>query len=138
MKFSDKSDSEIIFALHICEANISYTKCISYRRYFTRRKANFIEKTTSEEVVFSGGDGGDRGASPSHLLRKFPRFYVPRAPPGRTARDGLWVRSPIHFIKRKKSSKSYSFFFGGDGGDRTHDLLTASQTLSQLSYAPVV
>ena len=26
---------------------------------------------------------------------------------------------------------------GGDGGDRTHDLLTASQTLSQLSYAPV-
>ena len=31
----------------------SYTKCISYRRYFTRRKANFIEKSTSEEVLFS-------------------------------------------------------------------------------------
>ena len=29
-----------------------------------------------------------------------------------------------------------SLFSGGDGGDRTHDLLTASQTLSQLSYAP--
>lgn len=31
----------------------------------------------------------------------------------------------------------YEPFRGGDGGDRTHDLLTASQTLSQLSYAPV-
>ena len=28
------------------------------------------------------------------------------------------------------------FNFGGDEGDRTPDLLTASQTLSQLSYAP--
>ena len=28
------------------------------------------------------------------------------------------------------------FSFGGDEGDRTPDLLTASQTLSQLSYAP--
>ena len=27
-------------------------------------------------------------------------------------------------------------FFGGDGGDRTHDLLNAIQALSQLSYAP--
>ena len=26
---------------------------------------------------------------------------------------------------------------GGDEGDRTPDLLTASQALSQLSYAPV-
>ena len=25
---------------------------------------------------------------------------------------------------------------GGDGGDRTHDLLNAIQALSQLSYAP--
>ena len=28
--------------------------------------------------------------------------------------------------------------FGGDGGDRTHDLLNAIQALSQLSYAPVI
>ena len=28
-------------------------------------------------------------------------------------------------------------FSGGDEGDRTPDLLTASQALSQLSYAPV-
>ena len=27
--------------------------------------------------------------------------------------------------------------FGGPEGNRTHDLLTASQTLSQLSYRPV-
>ena len=27
--------------------------------------------------------------------------------------------------------------YGGDEGDRTPDLLTASQALSQLSYAPV-
>ena len=31
---------------------------------------------------------GIEGASPSHLLRKFPRFYVHRAPLKRTARDG--------------------------------------------------
>ena len=29
-----------------------------------------------------------------------------------------------------------SFFFGGDKRDRTADLLTASQALSQLSYTP--
>ena len=28
-------------------------------------------------------------------------------------------------------------YSGGDEGDRTPDLLTASQALSQLSYAPV-
>ncbi len=27
-------------------------------------------------------------------------------------------------------------FFGGDGGNRTHDILLAKQTLSHLSYAP--
>ena len=35
----------------------------------------------------------------------------------------------------KKASLS-TCFFGGDGGDRTHDLLNAIQALSQLSYAP--
>ena len=37
----------------------------------------------------------------------------------------------------KKHLQKQVLFSGGDGGDRTHDLLTASQTLSQLSYAPV-
>ncbi len=27
--------------------------------------------------------------------------------------------------------------FGGDSGDRTHDLLNAIQALSQLSYTPI-
>ncbi len=30
------------------------------------------------------------------------------------------------------------FSFGGAGGTRTLDLLTASQTLSQLSYSPML
>ena len=41
-----------------------------------------------------------------------------------------------------KNKKDHSFEWpcihdGGDEGDRTPDLLTASQALSQLSYAPV-
>lgn len=31
----------------------------------------------------------------------------------------------------------YRTFFNGDSGIRTHDLLNAIQTLSQLSYAPM-
>ena len=38
--------------------------------------------------------------------------------------------------KTKKTPKSVSFCFGGDKRDRTADLLTASQALSQLSYTP--
>ncbi len=41
----------------------------------------------------------------------------------------------------KKKATGYPVAFwihdGGDEGDRTPDLLTASQALSQLSYAPV-
>ena len=39
-------------------------------------------------------------------------------------------------IKKQTTSKSSDLLFGGDGGDRTHDLLNAIQALSQLSYAP--
>ena len=48
------------------------------------------------------------------------------------------VPQPIH--KRKLVLVKEEFdasSFGGDEGDRTPDLLTASQALSQLSYAPV-
>ncbi len=41
--------------------------------------------------------------------------------------------------KNKKtgpSRKEKSGFYGGDKRDRTADLLTASQALSQLSYTP--
>ena len=72
---------------------------------------------------------GIEGQAPRICFANSP-ILVPRAPLRRTARDGRWVRSPLHFNKRKESRKSYSLFFGGDGEDRTHDLLTASQTLS--------
>ena len=39
--------------------------------------------------------------------------------------------------KGLRNSEGLCILDGGDEGDRTPDLLTASQALSQLSYAPV-
>ena len=39
--------------------------------------------------------------------------------------------------KGLRNSEGLYIHNGGDEGDRTPDLLTASQALSQLSYAPV-
>ena len=39
--------------------------------------------------------------------------------------------------KALRNSEGLYIHDGGDEGDRTPDLLTASQALSQLSYAPV-
>ena len=39
--------------------------------------------------------------------------------------------------KGLRYSEALNIHDGGDEGDRTPDLLTASQALSQLSYAPV-
>ena len=39
--------------------------------------------------------------------------------------------------KGLRNSEGLCIHDGGDEGDRTPDLLTASQALSQLSYAPV-
>ena len=39
--------------------------------------------------------------------------------------------------KGLRNSEGLNIHHGGDEGDRTPDLLTASQALSQLSYAPV-
>ena len=39
--------------------------------------------------------------------------------------------------KNLRDSEGLCIHDGGDEGDRTPDLLTASQALSQLSYAPV-
>ena len=39
--------------------------------------------------------------------------------------------------KGLRNPESLCIHDGGDEGDRTPDLLTASQALSQLSYAPV-
>ena len=52
----------------------------------------------------------------------------------------VWVSVcvPRCFALKKglRNSEGLSINDGGDEGNRTPDLLTASQTLSQLSYAP--
>ena len=45
--------------------------------------------------------------------------------------------SPKANITEKDDYEGNRLFLGGDSGARTHDLLTASQALSQLSYTPV-
>ena len=49
---------------------------------------------------------------------------------------GLW-REVFWHEKSLRNSEGLLIHDGGDEGDRTPDLLTASQALSQLSYAPV-
>ena len=51
----------------------------------------------------------------------------------------VWVCGSRCFGMKKdfRNSESLCIHDGGDEGDRTPDLLTASQALSQLSYAPV-
>ena len=49
---------------------------------------------------------------------------------------GLW-REVFWHEKSLRNSEGLYIHDGGDEGDRTPDLLTASQALSQLSYAPV-
>ena len=53
------------------------------------------------------------------------------------------MRASLRFVglmgMKKATGYPVAFWIhdGGDEGDRTPDLLTASQALSQLSYAPV-
>ena len=51
----------------------------------------------------------------------------------------VWVCGAMCFGMKKglRDSEGLCIHDGGDEGDRTPDLLTASQALSQLSYAPV-
>ena len=51
----------------------------------------------------------------------------------------MWGNSARNFGMKKSLRNSEGLYIhdGGDEGDRTPDLLTASQALSQLSYAPV-
>ena len=48
----------------------------------------------------------------------------------------MW-REVFWYEKGLRNSEVLCIHDGGDEGDRTPDLLTASQALSQLSYAPV-
>ena len=50
--------------------------------------------------------------------------------------EGLWCEVFWH-EKSLRNSEGLYIHDGGDEGNRTPDLLTASQALSQLSYAPV-
>lgn len=51
--------------------------------------------------------------------------------------DGVCGARYFGMKKGLRDSESLCIHDGGDEGDRTPDLLTASQALSQLSYAPV-
>ena len=52
-------------------------------------------------------------------------------------RDVTLVCAVAAYEKKPPDSRRLYIHDGGDEGDRTPDLLTASQALSQLSYAPV-
>ena len=51
--------------------------------------------------------------------------------------DWVYGAMCIGMKKGLRNTESLYIHDGGDEGDRTPDLLTASQALSQLSYAPV-
>ena len=51
--------------------------------------------------------------------------------------DGVSGVGCFRMKKGLRNSEGPYIHDGGDEGDRTPDLLTASQALSQLSYAPV-
>ena len=51
--------------------------------------------------------------------------------------DWVYGAMCIGMKKGLRNSEGLCIHDGGDEGDRTPDLLTASQALSQLSYAPV-
>ena len=55
----------------------------------------------------------------------------------RLMRASLWFVVWTRMKKGLRFSEGLCIHNGGDEGDRTPDLLTASQALSQLSYAPV-
>ena len=55
----------------------------------------------------------------------------------RMMRASLWFVVWTRMKKGLRFSEGLCIHDGGDEGDRTPDLLTASQALSQLSYAPV-
>ncbi len=75
------------------------------------------------------------------LLRNPFAFYVRLAlPVGKPLGMDCSVRSRHYTLQNKQKTANFlvcCLFFGGDGRDRTDDLLNAIQALSQLSYAPI-
>ena len=135
----------IPFRLHIDRAKWDFLLHLEYRDGERVRSCGRVTKKVPTEVetlnVTSGGDEGNpRTAAPSasasarvrasraapENARAFPRL---RAPNG--------VRSHGRVTKKVPTGVETSdVTSGGDEGNRTPDLLTASQALSQLSYAP--
>ena len=135
----------IPFRLHIDRAKWDFLLHLEYRDGERVRSPERVTKKVSTKVetldVTSGGDEGNpRAAAPPapasardrasraapENARAFPRL---RAPNG--------VRSPERVTKKVSTGvETLDVTSGGDEGNRTPDLLTASQALSQLSYAP--
>ena len=107
--------------------------------YFTRRRRISLKKALAiASAFFWWRRWGSQSASRTNGSAEKPRqFRLKTRTPARFLR-----RNPLGFdpqiIKKIKNTKpkGFVFFIGGDGGDRTHDLLNAIQALSQLSYAP--
>ena len=135
----------IPFRLHIDRAKWDFLLHLEYRDGKRVRSPERVTKKVPTGVetsdVTSGGDEGNpRAAAPPapasardrasraapENARAFPRL---RAPNG--------VRSPGRVTKKVPTEvETLDVTSGGDEGNRTPDLLTASQALSQLSYAP--
>ena len=135
----------IPFRLHIDRAKWDFLLHLEYRDGERVRPPERVTKKVPTGVetldVTSGGDEGNpRAAAPPapasardrasraapENARAFPRL---RAPNG--------VRSPGRVTKKVPTEvETLDVTSGGDEGNRTPDLLTASQALSQLSYAP--
>ena len=135
----------IPFRLHIDRAKWDFLLHLEYRDGERARSYGRVTKKVPTGVetsdVTSGGDEGNpRAAAPPapasardrasraapENARAFPRL---RAPNG--------VRSPERVTKKVPTGvETLDVTSGGDEGNRTPDLLTASQALSQLSYAP--
>ena len=107
------------------------------------------EKKTGQTVWFdrfcSGGDrreGAAGSLNPHPILRM---GWASRSPLPLVAEGFRFLfllaacTEPLvlSFPPKKKGRLMPSFFFGGDKGSRTPDLLNAIQALSQLSYTPI-
>ena len=135
----------IPFRLHIDRAKWDFLLHLEYGDGERARSCGRVTKKVPTGIetsdVTSGGDEGNpRAAAPPapasardrasraapENARAFPRL---RAPNG--------VRSPERVTKKVPTGvETLDVTSGGDEGNRTPDLLTASQALSQLSYAP--
>ena len=88
-------------------------------------------------VLFDGGPGGDRRVRAFCLAlpsaRERPLLCGGQSNP--CAFGAVFGRGTK--LAKIENRPTAVFFFGGPGGDRTHDLSVANAALSQLSYEPI-